>query len=43
MTDAEKKDAKRRIGGSLGGEDSSSGEETPGAGADLNTHAASAM
>ncbi|OHW94929.1 phosphatidylserine decarboxylase [Colletotrichum incanum] len=43
VTDAEKKDAKRRIGGSIGGEESSSGEETPGASADLGTHAASAM
>ncbi|OLN81166.1 Phosphatidylserine decarboxylase proenzyme 3-like protein 2 [Colletotrichum chlorophyti] len=43
VTEAEKKDAKRRIGGSLTGEESSSGDDTPGASADLNTHAASAM
>nr|XP_036584963.1 phosphatidylserine decarboxylase [Colletotrichum truncatum]KAF6794731.1 phosphatidylserine decarboxylase [Colletotrichum truncatum] len=41
VTEAEKKDAKRRIGGSLAGEESSSGDDTPGT--DLNTHAASAM
>ncbi|KAK1971481.1 phosphatidylserine decarboxylase [Colletotrichum sublineola] len=43
VTDAEKKDAKRRIGGNIGGEESSSGEETPETHADLGTHAASAM
>ncbi|KAK1589620.1 phosphatidylserine decarboxylase [Colletotrichum navitas] len=43
VTDAEKKDAKRRIGGNIGGEESSSGEETPDTHADLSTHAASAM
>ncbi|KAK1542977.1 phosphatidylserine decarboxylase [Colletotrichum paranaense] len=43
VTDAEKKDAKRRIGGSLGSEESSSGEDTPNASAGITTHAASAM
>lgn len=43
ITEADKKDAKRRIGGSLTGEESSSGDETPGNGTDINTHAASAM
>lgn len=41
VTEAEKKDAKRRIGGSLAGEESSSGDDTPSA--DMGTHAASAM
>ncbi|KAF6839056.1 phosphatidylserine decarboxylase [Colletotrichum plurivorum] len=41
VTEAEKKDAKRRIGGSLAGEESSSGDDTPSA--DIGTHAASAM
>ncbi|TDZ14371.1 Phosphatidylserine decarboxylase proenzyme 3 [Colletotrichum sidae] len=41
ITEADKKDAKRRIGGSLAGEESSSGDDTPGT--DFNTHAASAM
>ncbi|KAF9882387.1 phosphatidylserine decarboxylase [Colletotrichum karsti] len=43
ITEAEKKEAKRRIGGSLTGEESSSGDETSGHGTDLGTHAASAM